>query len=171
MRSKISSLIATAAAGTLVTSTMGANPTPRLVWNASESVPMGLYGVQPAEKLILTRLVVAVPPEPIAAFLAEGGYLPRGVPLIKRIAALPGQSVCRNGLLISVDGMAIGAARERDRLDRALPIWQGCRLVAEREVFLMNWDEPASLDGRYFGPIPITAIVGQAEPIWTFEKE
>ena len=40
---------------------------------------------------MVTTLVVAMPPEPLATFLADGGYLPRGVPLIKRILALPGQ--------------------------------------------------------------------------------
>jgi type IV secretory pathway protease TraF len=120
--------------------------------------------------LMVTSLVVAMPPEPIATFLADGSYLPRDVPLIKRILALPGQSVCRNELLISVDGIEMGAARERDRLGRPLPTWQGCRLLARGEVFLMNWDEPASLDGRYFGPIPLSAIVGRAEPVWTFEE-
>jgi type IV secretory pathway protease TraF len=33
------------------------------------------------------------------------------------------------------------------------------------EIFLMNPDEPASLDGRYFGPIPLAAIAGRAEPL------
>jgi conjugative transfer signal peptidase TraF len=144
---------------------------PRFVWNASESVPVGLYSVQPPDELIVTSLVVAMPPDRLATFLAEGGYLPRGVPLIKRILALPGQSVCRNHLLITVDGIDMGAARERDRRGRPLPAWQGCRPVAEGQVFLMNWDEPASLDGRYFGPIPLSAIVGRAEPLWTFEED
>jgi hypothetical protein len=31
----------------------------------------------------------------------------------------------------------------------------------------MNPNEPASLDGRYFGPLPIAAIAGLAEPLWT----
>jgi hypothetical protein len=44
-------------------------------------------------------------------------------------------------------------------------------VIADDEVFLMNSDEPASLDGRYFDPIPSAAIVGQAEPIWTFAKQ
>jgi type IV secretory pathway protease TraF len=127
--------------------------------------------VQPPYRLIVTDLVVAFPPEPLTTFLAEGGYLPRGVPLIKRVLALPGQTVCRNELLITVDGIEMGAARERDRRGRPLTIWQGCRLVAQGEVFLMNWDEPASLDGRYFGPIPLSAIVGRAEPLWTVEQE
>ena len=65
----------------------------------------------------------------------------------------------------------MGVARERDRRGRPLPIWQGCRVIANGEVFLMNWDEPASLDGRYFGPTPFSAIVGRAEPLWTFEEE
>ncbi len=162
-------LLATVAAAGVVISTLRMTPRPRFVWNASESVPIGLYNVQPAGTLAVTNLVVAMPPEPLGIFLAEGGYLPLGVPLIKRVLAVPGQSVCRNKLLISVDGIEIGAALARDRRGRALPIWQGCQVIAQGELFLMNWDEPASLDGRYFGPIPLSAIVGRAEPIWTFE--
>jgi type IV secretory pathway protease TraF len=43
--------------------------------------------------------------------------------------------------------------------------------LAGDEVFLMNWDEPSSLDGRYFGPIPSNGVVGRAVPLWTFEEE
>jgi conjugative transfer signal peptidase TraF len=164
-------MIAMIAAGAVLTPTMNSKPAPLFIWNASESVPIGLYGVQRPDRLIVTSLVVAMPPEPLASFLAESDYLPRGVPLIKRILALPGQSVCRHELLIVVDGIDMGAARERDRRGRALPVWRGCRIIAVGEVFLMNWDEPASLDSRYFGPIPISAILGRAEPLWTFEKE
>ena len=103
--------------------------------------------------------------------LAKGGYLPRGVPLIKRILALPDQVVCRTDLAITVDGIEMGAARERDRRGRLLPVWQGCRVVRPGEIFLMNWDEPASLDSRYFGSIPRAAIVGRAAPLWTHEEE
>lgn len=35
----------------------------------------------------------------------------------------------------------------------------------------MNPDEPASLDGRYFGPIPLAAIAGLAEPLWTSTED
>ena len=76
---------------------------PVLVWNASRSAPIGLYYVQPAGALFVTTLVLAMPPEPLASSLARGGYLPRGVPLLKRILALPGHSVCRDELIISVD--------------------------------------------------------------------
>jgi type IV secretory pathway protease TraF len=52
----------------------------------------------------------------------------------------------------------------------AFPAWQGCDLLRDGEVFLMNRDEPASLDGRYFGPLPARSIVGWAEPLWIVEE-
>jgi hypothetical protein len=65
----------------------------------------------------------------------------------------------------------MGVAREYDHRGRMLPVWQGCRVVAGDQVFLMNWDEPASLDGRYFGPIPLNAVVGRAVALWTFQED
>jgi type IV secretory pathway protease TraF len=114
---------------------------------------------------------VANPPEHIATFLADGGYLPRGVPLMKRVLALPGQELCRKGLRIIINGLLLGTAAERDTQGRPLPDWQGCRVVLPDQVFLMNWNEPSSLDGRYFGPIPFSSIVGRAQPLWTFEDQ
>lgn len=148
-----------------------ANPMPRLLWNASRSVPVGLYGVETVGKLSVADLVVAVAPGPFATLFAKRGYLPLDVPLIKRILALPGQFVCRTGLLITVDGQAMGIALAHDRRGRALPVWRGCRLIARDEVFLMNVDQAASLDGRYFGPTPFTAIVGRAVPLWTAAQQ
>ena len=141
----------------------------KLIWNASASTPIGFYSVEPAKRLEVTDLVAVAAPEPIASFLADGGYLPRDTPLLKRVLGLPGQTVCRSGVLISVDGVAMGTALQRDRIDRPLPDWQGCRIVADGEVFLMNWDVPDSLDGRYFGPIPASAVIGRAVPLWTDE--
>lgn len=147
------------------------HPTPKLIWNASASVPVGLYAVRPAGVLHVTELVVVRPPEPLASFLADGGYLPRGVPLLKRVLALPGQTVCRADRTITVDGIAMGEVLERDRRGRTLPIWRGCRAVPVGEVFLMNRRSEDSLDGRYFGLLPTAAIVGRAEPLWTDEED
>ena len=83
-------------------------------------------------------LVVVRPPEPLARFLADGGYLPHGLPLLKHVAALAGQFVCRIGVTITVDDVAVGEARDRDSRGRLLPDWQGCRVIGQGEVFLMN---------------------------------
>lgn len=168
MMKRAVTMVATVTAVVALTATIGARPMPRLVWNVSESAPIGLYAVRSATGLAAGDLVVAYPPEELAVFLAERGYLPPGVPLIKHVVAVPGQTVCRNELLVAIEGRPVGAARPRDRKGRLLPVWQGCRVVAAGEVFLMNWNEPRSLDGRYFGPLPVDTIAGRAEPLWTY---
>ncbi|WP_298954046.1 S26 family signal peptidase [uncultured Methylobacterium sp.] len=142
---------------------------PKLIWNASASTPVGFYTIDEPGLVAVTDLVAVDAPEPLATFLSDGGYLPRGVPLLKRVAALPGQRVCRSGLAITVNGVPIGDALDRDRRGRPLPVWQGCRLVANGELFLMNWQVRDSLDGRYFGPLPASAVIGQATPLYTDE--
>lgn len=139
---------------------------PRLIWNASASVPIGLYAVRPAGALQVGELVVISPPEPLATFLDARGYLPKGVPLLKHILALPGRIVCRSGNTITVDGIAMGEALEHDRRGRPLPVWQGCNRVTAGEVFVMNPQRQDSVDGRYFGVLPATAIVGRADLLW-----
>ena len=145
------------------------HPAPRLIWNATASTPTGLYALRPVGRLHTMELVAVRPPEPIASFLADGGFLPKGVSLLKHVMALPGQTVCRTGDAITVDGIAAGDARDRDHLGRPLPKWDGCRTIHTGEVFLMNPTVPDSLDGRYFGPLPTTSIVARAVPLWTDE--
>lgn len=162
-------LIAAQIAASVIAFTMVVDLPTKLVWNASASVPIGLYAIRPIERLEVGELVLARPSEPLAAFLADGGYVPLGVPLLKRIAALPGQTVCREERTVTVDGFTLAVARERDRMGRPLPHWNGCRMLVDGEVFLLNRDEPSSLDGRYFGPLPASSIVGRASLIWAWE--
>lgn len=140
------------------------------MWNASESVPLGLYRLHPTKVLHVGELVAVLPPDPLASFLAGRSYLPRGIPMLKHVLALPGQTVCRVELSIFVDAIAVGDARERDSRGRPLPVWQGCRVIADGEVFLMNWQSADSFDGRYFGPISSSAVIARAQPVW-IEKE
>jgi conjugative transfer signal peptidase TraF len=143
--------------------------TPIYVWNASESVPIGLYRLQPSDNLFVTELVAVQPPEPLATFLDMNGYLPVGLPMLKRVLALPGQTVCRSGLTVSVDAIEMGEAQDRDNRGRPLPNWQGCRVVGAGELFVMNWQSANSLDGRYFGVLPASSVIGRALPVWTGE--
>jgi conjugative transfer signal peptidase TraF len=159
-------VLAVAALGVVLSAFPPLDP-PFLIWNASASVPIGLYAVERPTQLIVADLVAVAPPVPLANFLADRGYLPRGVSLLKHVLALSGQSVCRNGLTVTIDGAAIGEARERDSRGRPLPSWQGCRVVREDEVFLMNPRSADSLDGRYFGPLPASSVVGHAIQLWT----
>jgi conjugative transfer signal peptidase TraF len=141
----------------------------RLVWNASASVPVGLYDLEPPHELRVGDLVAVAPSRPLTDFMAARGYLGRGVPLMKHVAALPGQTVCRLTNTITIDGVVFGEALDHDRKGRGLPVWQGCRRIAPGTVFLMNSAVRDSLDGRYFGPIAARRIIGRATPIYTDE--
>ncbi|WP_167514558.1 S26 family signal peptidase [Mesorhizobium intechi] len=160
-------VVAMLAGATLSVSPALSRHAPWLIWNASASVPIGLYRIEPGRTIGVGDLAVVMPPEPLADFLAERRYLPRGVPLLKHVLALGGETVCRRGSVIIARGKTYGYARERDTEGRWLPVWQGCRVLADGEVFLMNGDIADSFDGRYFGPLPLTAIVGRAVPVWT----
>jgi conjugative transfer signal peptidase TraF len=169
MRGRLATIVMTFGAVVLVMSTMG-EATPAYIWNASRSVPIGLYQLQPADRFAVAELVAIRPPEPLATFLDLNGYLPIGVPMLKRVLALPGQTVCRKGQTISVDAIDMGEAQSRDSRGRPLPVWQGCRVVDAKEVFLMNWQSEDSLDGRYFGLVPQSSVIGKALPVWTREE-
>jgi conjugative transfer signal peptidase TraF len=139
---------------------------PLLVWNATASAPIGLYRVHAGDRFARGDLVIVAPPPHLASLFAKRGYLPIGVPLLKQIAALSSAVVCRLDRRITVDGIAVAVALERDHEDRPLPNWQGCYELARGEVFLLNIGRPDSLDGRYFGPVPAALIIGRAEPLW-----
>lgn len=143
---------------------------PKFVWNASASAPIGFYRIDSAGSFSVGDLVAVRPPEPLATFLAERGYLPKGVLLLKHILAISGQTVCRNRFTIAVDGSDVGVALERDRVGRNLPTWQGCLSVPAGAVFLMNRNVRDSFDGRYFGLVSTDHIVGRAVPLWTDEQ-
>ncbi len=161
-------LFGVAAIGAIAASASVEFPT-RIIWNASPSAPIGFYEVQPVERLDVPQLVAVDPPERLERFVSERGYLPPDIPLLKRVVGLPGQTVCRIDRTIIVDGVAMGDALHRDSIGRPMPVWQGCRRIAADELFLMNRDVENSLDGRYFGPIPATSIIGSAVPLWTDE--
>ena len=141
-------------------------PRPRLVWNASASAPVGLYRITVRDRYAVGDLVLIRPDARTARFLSERRYVPMGTPLLKRIAALPGDTVCRDGATVRINGRAAAAALARDRRGRVLPRWSGCRTLRGGELFLLNVPE-GSLDSRYFGPVPSSGLIGAARPILT----
>src|SRR5260370_39350881 len=102
----LATLAITCLAVLLVGMTSLLQPVPKLIWNASASVPIGLYSVTPTNIHHVGHLGVVRPPEALAAFLRTRDYLARRVPLLKHIAALRGQVVCRTGRTITVYGVS-----------------------------------------------------------------
>ncbi|MDF1835678.1 MAG: S26 family signal peptidase [Alteraurantiacibacter sp. bin_em_oilr2.035] len=140
-----------------------------LIWNATASVPTGLYHIRGTAGLRIGERVAIDPPPWVREYLATRGYLPTGLPLLKEVAALSGDTVCRQGLAITINSHRAGMTRAADSRGRSLPVWQGCRTIAEGEIFVMNRRASGSFDGRYFGPIARDRVLGRASPVWTDE--
>jgi conjugative transfer signal peptidase TraF len=138
---------------------------PWLVWNVSASAPIGLYRVI-HDNAAPGDLVLVHAPESVQQLAEERDYLPSKVPLVKRIAAARGDTVCAAGNAIFINRRRVAERLTTDRLGRPLPSWSGCHLMDEDEVFLLMEDVADSFDSRYFGPIPIAAIIGKLVPLW-----
>lgn len=140
-------------------------PSPRLVWNASASMAVGLYRVSPGARIEPGDLVIAWAPPPYRQLAARRHYLPLDVPLVKRIAAAAGDEVCALGPHIFIDGRPVADRRAVDGAGRPMPLWNGCTRLHGRQLFLLAAD-PASFDGRYFGISEGGDIVGKATLLW-----
>lgn len=145
-------------------------PAVRVIYNASDSAPRGLYLVEPASQVRAGDLVVVRLRRDVAALTAQRGYLPAGVPLIKRVAAVAPQSVCADGAGVRVDGESVAQTLNADAAGRPLSAWHGCRELADSEMFLLS-AHPASFDSRYFGPVDRMQLVGRAQPYWNRRGE
>ena len=153
-------LLAAVLFAALFIATALAGPRPRLVWNASASAPIGLYRLSAVSHPAVGMLVVIGPPMSLARFLDERRYLPIGVPLLKHVAARPGARICRFGARVTIDGHVAAVALSRDTRGRLLPRWRGCRTIAPGQLFVLN-AAADSMDGRYFGPIPASGLIGR----------
>ena len=147
--------------------TIAAPPRPRLVWNASASAPLGLYGITYHSTMRRGSTVLARLPADMRALAAARHYLPSNVPLIKSVAAVAGDEVCALGPTIFIDGAPVVTRRTYDFAGRMLPWWEGCHRLRDGEMFLLMRGSAASFDGRYFGVTARSDVIGKAHLIWS----
>jgi conjugative transfer signal peptidase TraF len=162
-------MMAAAAGAAAATATVGSMlwpPGPRLVWNASASSPLGLYAVEPPISVAPGDMVIAWPPDAARELGAERRYLPRNVPLVKRVAAVAGDRVCAVGEAVFVNGRLATLRRARDPSGRPMPWWTGCERISDGDLFLLTPEHTDAFDGRYFGITRRSEIVGRARLIW-----
>jgi len=132
----------------------------KLIYNGSKSAPLGFYWVD-QQAASRQEFVLAYVPKRVRGLVEKRKYLPLGIPLIKRIIGIAGDTVCRRGRTILFNGVTVAIANMKDNKGRVLPNWQGCLVLTTGEVFLLQ-DHPQSFDGRYFGPVKRSLIIGRA---------
>lgn len=151
----------------LIVSATFIDPLPSFVWNASASAPRGLY-LRLSQDFVRGDLVLARLPDEARQLADARRYLARDALLIKRVAASRFDTVCMTGNDLSINGRHAARRLERDGEGRPLPRWQGCERLGGYHVLLLAEGEPASFDGRYFGPVERRLVIGRLVPLWIF---
>ncbi|HEX5184999.1 MAG TPA: S26 family signal peptidase [Allosphingosinicella sp.] len=166
IRLRMLAVAAAAVIATILVGTLLWPPRPLLVWNASASSPIGLYLIGSPAGAGRGDTVIAWPPEPARALGAQRRYLPRNVPLVKRVAAVAGDRVCAVGEAVFVNGRFETLRRANDPSGRPMPWWTGCEDLSGGDLFLLTPEVADAFDGRYFGITRRSEIVGRARLLW-----
>jgi conjugative transfer signal peptidase TraF len=151
---------------TALAATIIAQPRPVFVWNASPSADIGLYLVGGNSFLSRGDMSALWLPARHRRLAADRHYLPYNIPAIKRVVAMPGDSVCALGTRISVNGKWIADRHSYDGKGRPMPWWQNCKRLGKDELFLLNEEAANSFDGRYIGISKTSDVIGEASLIW-----
>ena len=159
-----SRILAAIAAGALFTAVPLHGKTPWIVWNASPSVPLGLYRIDLGPVRRFDLVLIRLPPD-VAELADRRNYLPKSTYLIKFVSAVAGDQVCRLGDRIFVRGALVVRALARDSLGRPMPSRQGCGQLASGDLFLLA-DNQQSFDSRYFGVVSARDVLGRAVLLW-----
>jgi conjugative transfer signal peptidase TraF len=145
----------------------------RLHFNWTPRAPIGFYHETPAA-LERGRYVLVRLPERVSELVVRRHYAPIStartlMPVLKRIAALPGDSVTLSAEGLRVNGRLWPSSKPLtfDYASRPLTHWPfGQYHVAPRQVWLLS-DNGRGFDSRYFGPVPISHIKSTVSPVLT----
>lgn len=145
--------------------------------NATVSMPIGLWRLEPVPGSLRTGEIVVFCPPDSAAFreALDRGYVARGAcpggtePLIKPVAAVAGDLVAVTSEGVAVNGEPVPGTAPliRDTAGRPLlAVPAGRYHVASGEVWLLSGHVRESWDSRYFGAVPAAGVQGVARPVW-----
>jgi conjugative transfer signal peptidase TraF len=132
---------------------------PTLLLNRSPSEPPGLY-VRAGRDLGVGSIIAFRTPSAAFPYANLSMAYLHHRPLLKAVAAGPGDRVCTTDGELIINGRAMAPIAKRDRQGRALPRWQGCRRMTQDELFVFSDRVPNSFDSRYYGPVHRTDVLG-----------
>ncbi|MBY3258870.1 conjugative transfer signal peptidase TraF [Rhizobium laguerreae] len=143
--------------------------------NLTPSEPLGLWRIVPLHRpAAVDDLLFICPPETAAMREARArGYLRSGscpggfAPLIKTVMAVAGQHV-EIGDSVSVDGRGVSSSSLALRDGKGRPLTPFPSGIVPPEYVFLHSAFPGSYDSRYFGPVPISGILGLAQKVFTY---
>jgi signal peptidase I len=111
--------------------------------------------------------IIALPMNASAkAYLGDKLGYPDDTMLIKRVAGISGDAMCRDGANVTINGKSVQASLKDTRGNNLLS-WGGCRTLLQNEVFVLG-DHAGSFDSRYFGAVIRQELSGTYKAVMTW---
>lgn len=133
-----------------------------MVFNPSPSLARGFY-IRTDEPVGIGSLVAFRLPEVMRDYMASvpgalAVYDQPGNGLLKPVAAVAGDVICRYGLLFSINGEVVAQALRAGPFGW-LPSWQGCHVLGVGEIAVLSTRIADSDDSRYYSAIKLNYVV------------
>ena len=138
--------------------------------NITPSEPVGIYRLVGGQAERRALVLLKQPHNSAASVLSR--YVPVHLPLIKRVAAIPGDLVEVNTSGMRVNGSlwphSVPLAHDQEgRSLRPYPF--GVYRVPAGELWVMS-NHPRGLDSRYFGPVSEANVISRLLPVATLSS-
>jgi len=144
-------------------------PKYRIIINPSNSLPKGLYLHTPfknSEIKIQTILYFSLDSS-LKLMLKDRLWFPQDIPLMKKVYALPGDSITFDGKEVFINGKLFGLRLDKDSEGKKIPWLIEGTIVLLNNQYFVGSSRLDSFDSRYFGPVQKEQILGICYPLWT----
>lgn len=148
--------------------------------NLTPSAPIGLWKVTGQVERGSYVMACIPPSAPMMQTAIKMHYLPDGAckggyaPLLKKVAAIPGDTVTLTRQTVFINGKALpntATIYEDKHGNHLKPIDRGAFFVKPGEYWLIGNQHPRSFDSRYFGAVSETAILHSMQPVLTYSGD
>lgn len=141
---------------------------PFLCYNATDSMPKGIYVLLAAKDFRRGDIVLFPPPGQIAALCQTRRYVDDKTLFLKYVAALEGDRYYKKAQDFYIESRMIGRISSADRQGRELPqLGEGFKIVSPGYFLPVSFAE-RSFDARYYGEVPLSAVQYKAVPLLVY---
>jgi conjugative transfer signal peptidase TraF len=143
---------------------------PTFLINGTPSEPVGFYRLVPRPESAYRRGMYVVFPVPaeLRDLVYGRHWMRNGIPFLKEVLGLEGDRVCIFADRVEINDRLIGPVFRVDSSGLPLPQRRGCLVIPAGYFLAASQHFAKSFDGRYFGPLPLSILMGEARPLWIF---
>ncbi|WP_162896448.1 signal peptidase I [Cysteiniphilum halobium] len=126
------------------------------------SMPEGWYFTYPQLDYHKGDSVVFIPNQQTENYILARKWLPKGIPLLKEIVGVAGDSLCIKNQNVYINGQWIGKVYKTDGQGNILPMFRFCGTIPKDSYFMQGVANPHSFDSRYYGLVNKAQIMSKA---------